>query len=202
MVTITGCFGQGEDQADAFMLSAPANDGPVLFRFQLATDPGATGCFEFMGGDRDRHDRPYTLTVQAEPVADVGEPNQTPDTATALALGAPQDASFATPLNGPNPEMDVYRVEVPRKGKLAIVVENVDPTIQLAARISNPAGVRLVEKGAANAGATLRIEQKVAKPGPFFIELRNIAGAGTPAAGVGEPPQYLTGPYRITASLE
>jgi hypothetical protein len=41
----------------------------------------------------------------------------------------------------------------------------------------------------------------VAKPGPFFIELRNIAGAGTPAAGIDEPPPYLTQPYRITVSL-
>jgi hypothetical protein len=39
---MTGCFGRGKDQADSFVLSAPANQGPVLYRFQLETDPGAT----------------------------------------------------------------------------------------------------------------------------------------------------------------
>ena len=234
--TVTGCFGRGADQADAFTVQAPEHAGPVVYRFSVKSAPGSKPCFELfdagraavkaeslcaaspgatldmwvaaqggstfgvrlkdLSGDRDGHDRPYTLYVTGEPLADAGEPNQDDATATEITVGETKEAFFATALNGAAQEMDVYRFAAP-KAKLTFTVETMDPTVQFAARLRDAKGKVLIEKSAPNAGATLTFQNSV-KKGTYTVELRNLAGAGTPAAGAGEVPQHLTQPYKLT----
>ena len=148
------------------------------------------------------HDpRGYRLSVQATAIADADEPNDTPAQAKPVSLGQPKESWFFDSLNGPEREMDVYKVDVTKAGTLTVSLESVPPDVQFAVVIADAGGKKVVEKGAANEGASHTLEAKV-KPGSYTVAIRNIAGKGTPPVGKDDPPQYATQPYKLSVSMK
>jgi hypothetical protein len=154
-----------------------------------------------MSGTAGADARGYRLKVDAVALADADEPNDTPAEAKPLTLGTAKESWFLDALNGPEREIDVFKVDVPKAGTLSVILDAVAPQVQFAVTIHDAGGKKVIEKGAANAGAGHTVDAKV-KPGTYTIALRNLAGAGTPPVGKDAPPPYATQPYKITAQVK
>jgi hypothetical protein len=163
--------------------------------------PGTTWFLQVhdLSGNAGSEPRAYQLSIEASPIPDGDEPNDAREQATALNPGDVHEGWFHDVLNGPAREVDVYAVEAYKPGELTVTIEEVPPEVHFAVTIFDASGKRLHEKGASNPGAAHTVKIKV-KKGRHLIELRNIAGAGTPAVGKGAPPPYATKPYRITVT--
>ncbi len=152
-----------------------------------------------LSGNAGSEPRAYKLSLEAVPVKDDDEPNGTPDEAKPVVFGQARASYFFQALNAPAPELDYFEFDMSKAGKVAVALEDVDPAVQFAVKILAANGKVVIEKGAASAGASHSVETKLSA-GNFRIELRNIAGAGTPPVGGGDPPGYATKPYKLTVS--
>jgi hypothetical protein len=144
--------------------------------------------------------RPYTLHLAAEPIPDGDEPNDTPATATALALGEPHAGYLSPALNRKAMLDDVYRVEAPRAGTLRIAVADVGPTAGVRCVVTDAAGTQVASPPSTHAGEPLDASVAVRKAGTYFI-LVSAPGGGQ-SRGDHEPPAQLHRPYTVTVGLD
>ena len=152
-----------------------------------------------LSGNAGSEARAYKLALETTAVKDDDEPNGKPEEAKPVAFGKAKPSYFFEALNGPQPEVDYFEFDLSSKGTLTVAIEDVDPAVQFAVKITDGTGKVVIEKGAANAGASHSVQTKIGT-GNFRIELRNVAGAGTPPVGTGEPPGYATKPYKLTVT--
>lgn len=154
-----------------------------------------------LSGNAGSEPRAYRLKLDAVAIADADEPNATPAEAKPLALGTAKEGWFLEALNAPTPELDVFSVDVAKPGQLTVELANVSSAVQFVVTITDARGARIIEKAAANPGAAHSVSTKV-KKGTYHIALRNLAGAGTPPVSSGEPADYATRAYSITATVK
>ena len=99
----------------------------------------------------------------------------------------------------PEGDVDVYRVDVPRPGKLNVVVDDVPADTGIRAELYNADFRRMDGSQSVNHGATVRFDEPVA-PGSYQVHISR--GGDWPVAGRGEPPYRYSRPYRLTVTLD
>jgi hypothetical protein len=157
-----------------------------------------------LAGDALATARTYALTVEATPIADGGEPDSK-EKQVALTMGQPVEAWFVAAANEPGPEEDWYAVTIPKdmkkKTTMKIAIDGVGSKIQVVARVYDGKGADIGGGTGASEGAALATDVKLRGPGTYLIQVKNLAGAGTPMAGMGDAADNATKPYTITVSM-
>jgi hypothetical protein len=155
-------------------------------------------------GDALRNARPYTLEIQATPLADPGEPDAM-DRPVPLALGQAAQALMVNAANADKLDNDYYVVEVPKnlrkKTRFQVVISDVPDDVHMVLQVMDADGKRLYNGSGANPGATLRAEVKMKGPGKYLFHLRNLRGDNRYVAGIDQPMTRVIKPYTITVSV-
>jgi hypothetical protein len=121
------------------------------------------------GGNTARSPEPYSLVVQLAATADTGEPNDTVETATPLALGAEIEAAIL-----PRGDADIYALDLPAQGELRVGFARVPAEIDVAFRVLDEAGRQVWGwQTAPAAGAPFHAWADIAAPGRYFLEVRD-----------------------------
>lgn len=147
---------------------APGNGKPLATFADLAT-PGKYVVEVRDGANSDRSKQPYRLETIFTPTADAGEPNDSGDKATPLALGQVMRANIM-----PRNDADYYRLEARRAGPLRVAVSEVPIEIDIAVRLWGENGVVVMGwKGTAGPGEPLEAVADLPGPGRYFLEVRD-----------------------------
>ncbi|RMH43510.1 MAG: hypothetical protein D6689_04880, partial [Deltaproteobacteria bacterium] len=144
---------------------------------------------------------PYRIDIEAIPLEDPDEPNETPEQATPLALDAPHKAYFSRMANGPAHEVDTYRLEVPHKGTLRVRIADTPPGMWVTARLYNADREEVEIFAQRNRGAVVKGETPVA-PGSYTLRVYEDTYDDISADQGDELPERLRRPYTITVSLQ
>lgn len=156
-------------------------------------------------GDWHKHARPYTLDIQATPLADLGEPDAK-ERPVPLALGEAKQAFLINAGNAKDLHHDYFSVVVPKdmrkKTRFQVEIADVAADAQVALEVFDSDGRKLGGGSGANPGATLRTEVKMKGPGTYVFHLRNTMGNNGIVAGKDEPAVRMTKPYTIKVSVD
>ncbi len=221
-----GCIYRGDN--DLFLVTAPAGNAGHLFTFALrgahqmapgiqvlnfnrkslhihhvGTSQEARGWVHIAGGTSiylrvsqvHGANEPYTLTLAATQVTEPGEPNGDLDHATPLTENGFVQAFMSNPANDPSALEDWYRVDVKADGNLTLDVDmsqDVSPHIKVLSAMRRPVGAR---SGAP--GERIQLPLRVQR-GSYYVRIGSVVGV--PSAGRGDPPSWLTRPYKLTIS--
>ena len=200
-------------------LTAIGADGAVFKGLDTCADgPGATmeGWTLVMGGSaftlqtRDLSGNapttanPYTLEIQATPLADPGEPDSR-EAPVPLELGQPTSAFLANAGNVKDLDHDYFAVTVPKdmrkKTRFQVAIDDVPSEVHMVLRVLDDKGRVLHEGAGANPGAAVAAEVKMKGPGTYLFHLRSLSGDNQTIGGKGAPPARAVKPYRITVSV-
>ncbi|MFQ5913547.1 MAG: PPC domain-containing protein [Nitrospinota bacterium] len=134
------------------------------------------------GGNNARSSAPYELTLAFTATADDGEPNNSRETASPIAVGKPVQANIL-----PRNDADWYRLEVERQGELQVKFGEVPSNLNMYFRV-----VRFVDSkedqihswvGPPRQGAVTEKVIKLPTAGTYYLEVRdggNNASSGQP----------------------
>lgn len=141
-----------------------------------------------------REEGKFALTLNATPIADPNEPNDTREQAKPLT-GTGSGISYGA-LNNKEAPSDWYTVEVAKAGPVNVAVDAAEK-IAIKATAFDSNKKRL---GIKNGGRGERIEWsfKAKAPGTYQLEIKSVHRI--PATGRDDAPSHLTRPYTVTVS--
>jgi hypothetical protein len=224
--TTVGCITRGD--VDVFSISVPAGGGGSLFRVRLRGESQMAARIRLFDANRKRllqawgrqgedvigwisaapgsqlyaqvdqiHgvDDSYVLSLESAPLGETGEPNDGPEAATALPERGAVEGFMANLANSPEALVDWYRIEVSSPGTLRLDID-MSQDIAPVAELRDANRKRVARK---SGGKSERIQlEATVKRGTYLLELKSLHGVDVAAQG--EPPSFLTRPYRITAA--
>jgi hypothetical protein len=138
---------------------------------------------------------PYTLTLTAAELTEPGEPNGEYDRATPIKENGFVQAYLSNAANDPSALNDWYRVDVKNDGNLLLDVDmsqDIAPVIEVLNANRRPVG-RKSGARSEHVQLPLRVQR-----GSYFVRIGTYHGV--PSAGGGNPPTWLTRPYKLTVS--
>ena len=138
------------------------------------------------GSSNARSAEPYNLTLDLVRTADVAEPNDTRETATALAWNREVSANIL-----PKGDVDHYSVRLDAQGEIRVTFGNAPPELNMAFRVLDEQGRQVWGwQTASAAGAPFAGWADVAGSGLYVIEVRD-----------GSNNARSSQPYSISAAL-
>jgi hypothetical protein len=138
---------------------------------------------------------PYTLTLAASALTEPGEPNGEIERATPLAENGFVQAYLSNPANDPAALNDWYRVDVTRDGNLTLdcdMSQDIAPVLEVKTAMRRP----VVRKSGARS-ERIQVPVRVQR-GTYYVRVGTFHGVAS--AGAGDPPTWLTRPYKLTLS--
>lgn len=140
-------------------------------------------------------DESYELSLDSAPLGETGEPNDGPEAATALPEKGTVEGLMVNLANSPEALVDWYRIDVSSPGTLRIDID-MSQDIAPVAELRDANRKRIARK---SGGRSERIQLEApVKRGTYLLELKSVHTVDVAAKG--EPPSFLTRPYRITAA--
>lgn len=138
---------------------------------------------------------PYTLTLAARALTEPGEPNGDFERATPLEENGFVQAFLSNAANDPSALNDWYRVDVRQDGNLMLDVDmsqDIAPVVEVLTAARRPVGRK-------NGARSERIQLPVrVQRGSYYVRVGTYHSVAS--AGVGDPPTWLTRPYKLTVS--
>lgn len=138
---------------------------------------------------------PYTLTLAATPLIEPGEPNGDVERATPLKENGFVQAFLSTPANDPSALNDWYRVDVKQDGDLLLDVDmsqDIAPTVEVLTATRRP-----VARKSGARSERIQLPLRVQR-GSYYVRVGTYHAVAS--AGEGDPPTWLTRPYKLTVS--
>jgi hypothetical protein len=158
-----------------------------------------------LSGNALKTAHPYTLDIQATPLADVGEPDAA-DKPVALTLGEGKQSFLVNAANADKLDNDYFSVDVPKdmkkKTRFQVAITDLADEAHVALEVLDANKKVVFSRGAPNPGANLKVDVKMKGPGMYVFHLRDISGTNKVIGGPGEPSQRATKPYTITVGAE
>jgi hypothetical protein len=138
---------------------------------------------------------PYTLTLAASALTEPGEPNGDFERATPLDDNGFVQAFLSNAANDPSALNDWYRVDVRQDGNLVLDVDmsqDIAPVLEVLTAARRPVG-RKSGARSERIQMPLRVQR-----GSYYIRVGTYHAVAS--AGDGDPPTWLTRPYKLTVS--
>lgn len=138
---------------------------------------------------------PYTLTLAANALAEPGEPNGDVERATPLKEDGFVQAYLSNPANDPAALNDWYRLDVKQDGNLMLDVDmsqDIAPVVEVVTAMRRP----VVRKSGARS-ERIQVPVRVQR-GSYYVRVGTYHSVAS--AGAGDPPTWLTRPYKLTVS--
>ena len=138
---------------------------------------------------------PYTLTLTASALTEPGEPNGELERATPLAENGFVEAYLSNPANDPSALNDWYRVDVKQDGNLMLDVDmsqDIAPVLEVKSAMRRPVARK---SGARSERIQLPVH---VQRGSYYVRVGTYHAVAS--AGSGDPPTWLTRPYKLTIS--
>ncbi|MCP4382162.1 MAG: hypothetical protein GY798_12245, partial [Hyphomicrobiales bacterium] len=111
----------------------------------------------------------YRMTTVFTPTPDTGEPNDTPETSTSVAIGEAIQAAIL-----PKNDADFYAVDIVRQGELTLRFPAVPEPLNMAFLVYDSDGEEVGKWNTATAeGAPFEDRVDIATPGRYLIEVRD-----------------------------
>jgi len=140
-------------------------------------------------------DEPYTLTLTATALTEPGEPNGDFERATPLNDNGVVQAFLSNAANDPSALNDWYRVDVRQDGNLMLDVDmsqDIAPVVEVLTAARRPLG-RKSGARSERIQLPLRVQR-----GSYYVRIGTYHSVAS--AGDGDPPTWLTRPYKLTVS--
>ena len=138
---------------------------------------------------------PYTLTLAASQLTEPGEPNGDFERATPLKENGFVQAFISNAANDPSALNDWYRVDVRADGNLMLDVDmsqDIAPVVEVLSAARRPVG-RKSGARSEHIQLPLRVQR-----GSYYVRVGSVHSVAR--AGGGDPPTWLTRPYKLTVS--
>ena len=138
---------------------------------------------------------PYTLTLAANALTEPGEPNGDVERATPLKEDGFVQAYLSNPANDPAALNDWYRVDVARDGKMILDVDmsqDIAPVVEVVTAMRRP-----VARKTGARSERIQLPVRVQR-GSYYVRVGTYHAVAS--AGEGDPPTWLTRPYKLTVS--
>jgi hypothetical protein len=138
---------------------------------------------------------PYTLTLAASALTEPGEPNGDLERATPVEENGFVQAYLSNPANDPSGLNDWYRIDVKQDGNLMLDVDmsqDIAPLLEVKTAMRRPVGRKT---GARSERIQLPVR---VQRGSYYVRVGTYHFVAS--AGAGDPPTWLTRPYKLTVS--
>ena len=138
---------------------------------------------------------PYTLTLAASALTEPGEPNGDVERATPLKEDGFVQAFLSNPANDPAALNDWYRVDVGHDGKMILDVDmsqDIAPVVEVVTAMRRP-----VVRRSGSRSERIQVPVRVQR-GSYYVRVGTYHSVAS--AGSGDPPSWLTRPYKLTVS--
>ena len=138
---------------------------------------------------------PYTLTLAANALAEPGEPNGDVERATPLKEDGFVQAYLSNPANDPAALNDWYRVDIGHDGKMILDVDmsqDIAPVVEVVTAMRKP-----VARKTGARSERIQLPLPVQR-GSYYVRVGTYHSVAS--AGEGDPPTWLTRPYKLTVS--
>ena len=138
---------------------------------------------------------PYTLTLAASALTEPGEPNGDLERATPLKDDGFVQAFLSNPANDPSALNDWYRLDVRQDGNLMLDVDmsqDIAPVLEVKTAMRKP-----VARKSGARSERIQLPLRVQR-GSYYVRVGTYHSVAS--AGAGDPPSWLTRPYKLTVS--
>jgi len=138
---------------------------------------------------------PYTLTLTASALTEPGEPNGDLEQATPIKENGFVEAYLSNPANDPSALNDWYRIDVKQDGALMLDVDmsqDIAPVLEVKTAMRRP-----VARKSGARSERIQLPVRVQR-GSYYVRVGTYHAVAS--AGAGDPPTWLTRPYKLTIS--
>lgn len=143
----------------------------------------------------------YSFELNATPLVDTDEPNDTLEQAKPLNMGQIQDGLLQTLANKEEAANDYYRVLVGRRGMLSVQVTPGTDELSMHVVLLDLKGAEIESTQSANAGGAASLSARV-RTGEYMIRIAPAESSPERSVAAGEAPRYWSEPYSIVVEVK